>query len=580
VHYRTHFPEFCADILKIRTKAGELVPFVLNRPQRKFWELYMLPDIQAGRPGKYYILKARQMGFSTMIEALTYWRCSLWPFINGLVCAHSTDRAATVFLMLKIYYQRSPQNFRPTRKLSNRKEYFFAAPKEEDAAEAGLDSYISTATADNQDLGAGFTPHIVHLSEFARYERVNRNIKETMASLMPAIPKRPLCFLFMETTAQGEGYSKEVWDNQRNGIQKVFIPWTAEPTYTSDVMLDPADFCTHEDDLYGDEVLEMDHVHASVKEWWTELSEDEQYEEALRRMKWRRVMIDTEFEGDIDYWNQEYPITPEHAFLASGTPCFNHRRLRDYRAAAEESLPEHFDYDRKERKFYASASGKLRVYRRPHTKHTYAIGADPAGGHKDGDFSVAQVVDVQDTALVATYQGHIDPDDFSYLLADLGEFYNWALVAPEYNNHGILTVNRLTKDIVYPTLYRRKVYDKHSKQYSKQVGFRTDTLTKPMIINELRTIINEMALHLPDLPTIQELLIYHVDNKGGYTAPKGKHDDCVMALAIACHALTQAPEFEQKQVNHGPPRFSSEWAYNIATKYDQAQAYLAGSGTH
>ncbi|MBQ3276576.1 MAG: hypothetical protein IJH47_05935 [Oscillospiraceae bacterium] len=60
--------EYIEGWLKIRTKSGAVIPFRLNPAQEK---LYAVARAQqdAGKPVRIIILKARQLGFSTLTEA-------------------------------------------------------------------------------------------------------------------------------------------------------------------------------------------------------------------------------------------------------------------------------------------------------------------------------------------------------------------------------------------------------------------------------------------------------------------------------------------------------------------------------
>lgn len=57
--------------LCIKTKESEIVPFRLNSAQRRLYEC-IKEQQAAGKPIRIIILKSRQMGFSTLTEALIY----------------------------------------------------------------------------------------------------------------------------------------------------------------------------------------------------------------------------------------------------------------------------------------------------------------------------------------------------------------------------------------------------------------------------------------------------------------------------------------------------------------------------
>src|SRR5262245_36921940 len=81
------FPRFCRLFVKITTKDGRLVPFILNRVQRQLWR-WLVEDLATGKPLRWFIVKARQQGVSTLVLVFFYWLTSQRPTRNGLVLTH------------------------------------------------------------------------------------------------------------------------------------------------------------------------------------------------------------------------------------------------------------------------------------------------------------------------------------------------------------------------------------------------------------------------------------------------------------------------------------------------------------
>ena len=78
------FYKFAKMNLYIKDKFANIVPFVPNEPQKALID-YVLLCIKEKRPVKVIILKARQMGFSTAVEALCYWWTSTNFNINSVI---------------------------------------------------------------------------------------------------------------------------------------------------------------------------------------------------------------------------------------------------------------------------------------------------------------------------------------------------------------------------------------------------------------------------------------------------------------------------------------------------------------
>jgi hypothetical protein len=307
------------------------------------------------------------------------------------------------------------------------------------------------------------------------------------------------------------GKFREQWVGATNGSTgyfPFFSPWFESAEYTT---MPPADFePTHEE-----------------KELATTFGLD------WGQLCWRRRKIAT---SGHDLFKQEYPATPDEAFISTGRPVFNpdylQQRLRTpvepiKRMAVENvtdnigSLVEH-------------SRGELLVYRELDQKETYVIGADVGMGVRGGDPSCAQVLDSQ-LRQVAVWRGVVHPDYFGKVLATLGYHYHSALVAPERNNHGLVTCITL-RDLQYPYLYTDVAEGTlDSNKDTINLGFFTSERTKPLIIDKLRSSDRERECEIYDTTTLTEMLSYVVTESGKMEAEQGAHDDTVMALAIALY---------------------------------------------
>lgn len=71
------FRQFCREVIKIRTKSGDLEPLKLNEAQE-----ILLRDADQMLIDEAWVrlagLKGRRQGFSTMVAARGYWRATLW----------------------------------------------------------------------------------------------------------------------------------------------------------------------------------------------------------------------------------------------------------------------------------------------------------------------------------------------------------------------------------------------------------------------------------------------------------------------------------------------------------------------
>jgi len=568
--YREDFPHFAIAQLWIITKEGTLELFGLNRAQRRVWKL-VREKLDAGEPVRIYILKARQLGFSTLISAIIFWFVSLHKFKTCLMVSHDLQSAEQILGKLKIFWTRMHAQIRPEQKLSNRKELYLT-----NAAGTGNESRVVVQTADNVHLGASMTVHAAHLSEFARYEKIQKDVRLAWATLEQTVPYKPNTMIFLETTAWGFGFAKDIWDDPNNGFDKVFVSWVAGDEYRSDTPLLVGELFDVDDSPYGDEVTTLRHVASELRFWYPEEAGDNSWvqEESLRRLRWRREKIHGGFNGDLGLFRQEYPITPQEAFLTSGSAVFNNLKLSDIMTALrDEEEPERFRWDNERHSFYpAPRSGHLHVWEQPKQGSSYLIGVDVSEGLIDGDESAIQVLETPSMAQVARWSGLISPDDLADMAGWLGHHYNTAAICVEVNGPGYATNLRLAKQLYYPLLYRREVFDSTKIGFQKKWGFQTNRQTKQILIGTLREALDKDTVRIRDTYTAMQMAHY-VLNNDKYEAAAGYYDDTVIALALA---LQMGLQWEPSLPSVKPitaPQGSFEWWGNVIDRQGEIDEF-------
>lgn len=599
--WREDFPAYAAEQLKIIDKDGNLIPLRLNRPQLAVWRR-IKKALDSQRPVRIYVLKARQMGFSTLFESIGYWIAALHKYKNGLVVAHEKEAAAKLFSKMQLMYRAS--SFRPRQKYSNKYELYFANPDPQGDG-IGNESRVRVATAENPNVGVGDTLHFVHLSELAKYEHVNQSVAAMMTKLKQAIPHRAGTMVFIETTAEGFGYAKDLWEDPHSGYERIFVSWLAEEEYRySDEIaaVDPnpdahrvehlTDLGDSPDDRYGNEGEYLDTFRRELKVWWPELKGAALEAEILSRFSWRRFKIDTGIEGSRDeklrLFRQEYPSYPEEAFLMAGHNVFDGKKLADILYSLDERDsngrvlgPRHpasrFRWDREAHVFIPAGNGELTIYEQPEEGRSYVIGVDSSHGLPESDPAAAQVLRAPDMRQDAVLVGRIEPHVLARQVEWLARHYNRAWINPEVKEaSGGVVAHLLSRELHYPLLYRREMFDSEKKQYVKKVGFNTNRATKPKLIQDLREALTEDWIIFRDRETLEEMMAY-AENDGEFGAPQGKHDDLVMALGLALQMALQAHlAFEPEPFSTAtpPPPGSFEWYARLAERT------AAGRGVH
>lgn len=514
------FEFYAAKCVKIRTKKGKIAPLVLNRVQKRFLEEVLQQWEETGKV-RFVVLKARQQGLSTVISAFQYWWLSQRKAQKGLVMAHEGDSTTTLLDMYRRVHDNVPEIVRPSTKYLSRNELNFDK----------LDSGMRVATAGGRGIARGETLTFAHLSEVAFWPVAFANTN--FNGLVQAIPEENDTFLFLESTAQGvtgkfyEMYQGAVRrDHLWNGYEVFFSAWFESDEYRDTA---PADFVRTPEE---EELL--------VRFAPLLNSNDQLY--------WRRKKIAT---SGVELFKQEYPATAEEAFLSTGRPIFNSESLHKRLQVAKTKNPirrmsVEVKYDPKTGKplplrvLEDNPRGELTVFHPRSATETYTIGADVGmgirgglKGKKDGDSSVAQILDSKKRQ-VAVWRGICHPDVFAQVLIALGYHYNCATVAPERNNHGLVTCVAL-RDANYPYLYTEQPEGTLEEKDSINLGFFTSERTKPLIIDKLRELDREGGIEINDPTTLQEMLTFVVTDAGKMEAEGGTHDDTVMALAIAAY---------------------------------------------
>ena len=116
--------------------------------------------------------------------------------------------------------------------------------------------------------------------------------------------------------------------------------------------------------------------------------------------------------------HQEYPRNPEEAFIKSGNPVFDVDALRDLPTDDPRRGYIHV-LSRKNIEFRQTPDGEFCIWEEPRPDGVYVIGADVAEGLAHGDYSSAHIIEAHDLRVVAHWHGHIEPDLFGDLLAEL-----------------------------------------------------------------------------------------------------------------------------------------------------------------
>lgn len=494
-------------LLIIADKDGNDVPFILNQAQRQVDEEFT---------GREIIPKARQRGVSSYYLARGLVKCLSQRNTRAVVISH--EDKATQRMLAKVHYMidhiRGPRPI--TKNLSSNQITF---PK--------MDSMFYIGTAGAKKFGRGDTITFLHGSEVAYWP----DPKSLLSGLFQAVPESGE--IGLESTGKGVGnYYHRACTRAAEGdgrFRLCFLSWLEEEGYRRE--LSP---------------LQAVQFRESLRE---DLEEIKLFNEGvdLEQLAFRREKLE-EMDYDLTLFKQEYPMTLDECFQASGRSIF-----RSY-----------FFFDTP--KWQKQENGLFLLEGHPYPEYGYVIGADVAAGvggssseenikkENEGDRSVAEIICLDTMEQVGEYASNrIEPDSFGDRLVELGKIFNLAFIVVEANNHGIMTLYKLRKKYPKSRIYRRTNARSKNNDTDRLEGYghRTTSSTKPLMIGDLRRSLREdLVIHSPLL--VSELSTFVETETLALEAEEGCFDDRVIAMALAVRGLPRAglSEAQRKRTYH------------------------------
>lgn len=561
---------FTRESLHIKDEIGSLVSMECRPSQAKLNRAIRKQEA-AGKPVRIVVLKTRRSNFTAGVCAQLFHRTPFMAGRKALIIADKYNPAGAEALSYIQEFQNSYEPFvrhgLPV-ELPELRRDILPEPGQVKETIAGEflawenNSFVQILSAEGGEVGRGGGRHFLLGDEVAFW----RNARQTLGGVLNMVPGLPGTMVILQSTANGIGgefydLCKKAQDpNNASGWQFLFFGWLEHPLYVKDL----TEFEQHElartlgkEDKYGGkEELTLHQMHGAT----------------LRQLAWRRMKIDTECLGYIDLFHQEYPTTPQEAFLTSGRPAIDHRALARMPVTepivGELQLVEDFPKNRIE--FSQRDHGALSIFRRPKEGHRYAIGADPSkgidvSGTKRGenpDYSVAFVGDVDTGEQVALLRARIRPGAFAEYLDVLCRWYNFAYLVPESNDTGFIDAILRTR---YPEMFiyimGREPGDKRPAR-PQDVGFYTDGVSRGWLVGAGEEAVRTGAVIIHSQVVIDECYTFEIGTSGKHEHRRGHHDDCVIAMSLFEIGRRHAPK--RTGGYHGEERRPGVVRYGVA----------------
>ena len=549
------FPEYARAFWRVSDKNRRMVPFVMNPQQQVVWAA-MQRQVNAGRPIRLRILKARQMGMSLLMQLFClYWVISR-PSHQALSIANRLDLPAQWIRQLRRLLRQLKKQIRdaPVAKASTRQELYFEGALE------GSRYLIGSALGETPGMGEILNG--IHCSEIASWA----NPDVILGDLLPAVPPTADTFVVQESTgrAVGDWWYQRYYEAKEPDCEydAVFLPWYLEPLYNRDIVEKRSP-----DNLY------TWHDLGELDRWETEtLAHAQRYQLAIRhlykmpditpgQMMWRRTMLRDEFHGNIDLFANQFPSCEIEAFLSEGVNIFTTEMVRKARETQRQpkkrynivfaKMPVEDDYGGflpgpyesfhpRAMRLINNPSGELLEWKPPDDRYHYVIGADCMWGTRDtADFDCLFVQCLETNKIVAKVKGRYDLMTWGKIIAGMGFRYNNALVAPERNAQAANSVMPLLRGLVtdwaYPNIYVRSDHVSMKGHRPQDFGWLTTEPSKGELMAYAQTLTVGGEFDWCDETAIDQMQSYIRDERGKMTAPQGAHDDDLMARMITAY---------------------------------------------
>jgi len=524
----------------IITKDGTKEVFKMNRAQQHFFDNYL----NVPRPfHRHIILKSRQLGFTTFIDIYILDEILFNTNKEAVVIAHKVEDAKEFFdRKIDFAVKNMAKDVKGAYFKINRSSARKLQVVIDYGPQAGSMSSITVTTS-----GRSGTYHYVHISEFAKMcVMYPARASEVETGTFPAVPFDG--FIFIESTAEGmAGRFYEMFQES----------WIEREKVTP--MLSKVKFMPHFYNWQYDD-MEMKKISENVSVDMMEQGEidwgEYQKEHALTDkeityyyMKWLQLGG----KGGTDSFRklrQEYPTTPEEAFLATGQSYFPNAKVAQLLNIAKSGTRGELVSDGNgNMKFETSPMGSLEIFKMPEQGTRYVIGGDTSEGLAHGDAQVLYVINHKTEECDAIYRSQVAPDEFASHAYGVGKFYNWAIMGIEVNKDG-LWVNDALDKLGYVNLYNRKVFDDITQKMTTFFGWKTTSATRPFALAALKAIFLRRNTGFP-APLLGEMLTFVRNQKGRPEALSGKHDDVIMSAAIGYAILQEQGKYIAEKDSDG-----------------------------
>lgn len=536
------------------------------------------------KPVRLLVYKKRQTGASTGTVGLLDWACHSF-MMDALIIGGATKQVKNLWEIYNTYARWDNCAWGHSRDVNTTGAVYHNGP------DGSPGSRVVHESMAGKEPGRSGTWTFLLATEVARWaEEGVANASDVLTGILNGVPRSPLTFCILETTVRGgSGAFYELWQDavefedfqqgiEGNGWIRVFEPWF----FGFDSQM-PVSAPERADILAG-------RGAPNAEEAQTERELLATYKLTPEHIKfWRWAYYDCQ--KDPDQRDRDFPTTPAHGFRASVPTRFNPRGLRVMKDEAMVATV----HDRKFLLLEKQKGTGRRVYNpvivadeqdanyfmfeKPEPGRRYVMAVDTMSGLEDDERRGKDKRDCH--AIVVLRQGgfvngvwrkprvvacskpecRIPIDGaLSENVIRLATYYGNCLIVPEANfDAGLIAILRREGMNVYER--ERPSTDKEAGKKTGKYGFLTRGQegegTRRWIIEQLARAVREFDTSGEGLEVLAEHIMdemcHFVTRDGKDQALSGKHDDHVMALAIAYNFLDVATLYTLPQTREDLP---------------------------
>jgi hypothetical protein len=466
--------QFARDHLVIQDKSRRFVPLEYKKAQRHFL---------ANRTGRDLVLKARQIGFSTAIQA-EFFRLYTTHAHSALTIADVQGNTDKMRRMAERFYERLPSTAnKPIRSEANAIVTVYPH----------IGSEVAIATAGAQTAGRASTYTLFHGSEVAYW----RNADWVISGALQAVPEHLAdTWVVFESTANGASgwFYRECMKALKGESEwKLhFYAWWWDEDYQTP--LRPGETID-----YTPEEAKLVQEHGLSPE----------------QIKWRRKKV-----NDLkEEFQKEYPESPKQAFLTTGGGVFVLRAQNIADGMIEERL-ENYETMYKTRYEYRADC-------------LYVAGLDWG---QENDYTALSIMELKaGEDIREVYCNRWNKQSWAMIRSHVIEallYWHVEKLLPERNSM-TANIEGLSKEL-------------EEAGYTGAIQpFNTGQFSKDVIVKHMQNGLNEHGLLLLPLDYANDELTSYIKKQSpvtkmySYEAAENGHDDTVMARMLAYYGASQ-----------------------------------------